>query len=234
MDFIKSLWEVQENDHICLVRIPGYMYPVKLYDKLCSAWSASPEVMLLIAEEMIPIKVVYNCTVYIQASSLMIDVSTHVYTCRNDVSSLAFIWYLTMIKGELEHLCHTWGYGLCTLLQDKCCYFIRSSAVPWVISKFYSHECNIVHSRERAWSQSRQGNLNPPGYRQNETDRQRWNLCQCHCGGIRLLISVSLSGINHDCVLWVIIRSSWQHPPSKLCVLARFASGIALWVPWHL
>lgn len=47
--------------------------------------------MLLIAEEMIPIKVVYNCTVYIQASSLMIDVSTHVYTCRDDVSSLAFI-----------------------------------------------------------------------------------------------------------------------------------------------
>lgn len=164
----------------------------------------------------------------------MIDVSTHVYTCRDDVSSLAFIWYLTMIKGELGHLCHTWGYGLCTLLQDKCWYFIRSSAVPWVISKFYSHECNIVHSRERAWSQSRQGNLNPPGYRQNETDRQRWNLCQCHCGGIRLLISVSLSGINHDCVLWFIIRSSWQHPPSKLCVLARFASGIALWVPWHL
>lgn len=64
MDFIKSFWEVQEND-ICLVRIPGYMYLVKLYDKLCSAWSASPEVMLLIAEEMIPIKVVYNCTVYI-------------------------------------------------------------------------------------------------------------------------------------------------------------------------
>lgn len=116
----------------------------------------------------------------------------------------------------------------------QCWYFIRSSAVPWVISEFYSHECNIVHSRERAWSQSRQGNLNPPGYRQNETDHQRWNLWQCHCRGIRLLISVSLSGINHDCVLWFIIRSSWQHPPSKLCVLARFASGIALWVPWHL
>lgn len=31
MDFIKSFWEVQEND-ICLVRIPGYMYLVELYD----------------------------------------------------------------------------------------------------------------------------------------------------------------------------------------------------------
>lgn len=82
--------------------------------------------MLLITEDIVPIEVVYNCTV--QSCSKILQ-AIDVIVNRDDVCSAPFIWYLT-IKGELD----MGLLNLCTLLQDECWNFIRSSIFEWAQS----------------------------------------------------------------------------------------------------